>query len=317
MRTVPAPCALLLSVACLVSCADGGGAPIVGEGESPVVQTDEALTAPTHAAFASNFDGLGTPYGGCGVPQGALGTSNFVALNVQNTPHDYSQGLPRPVMNGEKRGEFDNGRNCGRWVRVTIGDNCTKNNSGKPGVKICEGGAVADGANGATLDLLVADSCQDNNAWCRDDRYHLDLSRASLGHFRKNGRNVGDLAATWGNRKISWNYVAAPSYRGDVEVGFGQGADPRYYLNVIVTNLPNGIRGVDRLVNGAWVAATMVGDLGQAYQLPNGPTPYEIRVRDADGKLVFGGRQYTFGFPASCGAKCTSAYTHAAVSVHP
>lgn len=40
-------------------------------------------------AMATHFDGLGAPYGGCGVPQGDLHYPYFVALNVQNTPNDY------------------------------------------------------------------------------------------------------------------------------------------------------------------------------------------------------------------------------------
>ena len=36
-------------------------------------------------ANATHFDGLGSPYGGCGLPQAELESPDFVALNVYNT----------------------------------------------------------------------------------------------------------------------------------------------------------------------------------------------------------------------------------------
>src|SRR5262245_41102504 len=42
------------------------------------------------------FDGLGQPYGGCGLPQANLDSQDFVALNVFNTPRDYTS-YPRPL----------------------------------------------------------------------------------------------------------------------------------------------------------------------------------------------------------------------------
>ena len=45
---------------------------------------------------ATYFSGLGSPYGGCGLPQADLDTQNFLALNVYNTP-DYYGGEPRPI----------------------------------------------------------------------------------------------------------------------------------------------------------------------------------------------------------------------------
>ena len=41
-------------------------------------------------ANATHFDGLGSPYGGCGLPQAELESPDFVALNVYNTPGDYT-----------------------------------------------------------------------------------------------------------------------------------------------------------------------------------------------------------------------------------
>jgi hypothetical protein len=53
--------------------------------------------------------------GGCGLPQSALDSQDFVALDVFNTPHDYGS-LPRPLPAGDPRiGMWNNGLNCGRW----------------------------------------------------------------------------------------------------------------------------------------------------------------------------------------------------------
>ena len=40
----------------------------------------------TYKDVSTHFDGLGTPYGGCGVPEGVLECPYFVALNVYDTP---------------------------------------------------------------------------------------------------------------------------------------------------------------------------------------------------------------------------------------
>ncbi len=43
----------------------------------------------------------------------------------------------------------------------------------------------------------------------------------------KNGAAVGDLEpAHWGgNRKVTWQFIPAPSYSGDIEIGFIQGSE--------------------------------------------------------------------------------------------
>ena len=46
------------------------------------------------------------------------------------------------------------------------------------------------------LDLVVADSCQDGNAWCRDDPYSLDQAEAALNsstEWRSRRRHEPDL----------------------------------------------------------------------------------------------------------------------------
>ena len=62
----------------------------------------------------------------------------------------------------------------------------------------------------------------------------------------------------------------------------------------------------------AWAPAAMVSDLGQQYTIgPNssGGSNYTIRVRDVDGKLVQGGRTYSFALPRSCSSGCPQPYT--------
>lgn len=262
---------------------------------------------------ATWFDNLGAPYGGCGLPQDQLETQNWIALNVFHTPGDYAM-YPRPMAADDpKVGMWDNGRNCGRWVRVTIDDYCTGLNDGAPGQAFCRNGAwVQDEYNGATLDMLVADSCGDPNAWCRDDPYHLDLAHQSLNRFVKDGAPVGDLDPDhWGNRHVTWEFIEAPDYTGDIEIGFIQGSE-KWWAGVSINHLPNGIHGVEHLADGAWVTTPMNTDMGQSFLVKPttaGGTDYRIRVKDVTDAYVFGGREYSFSLPTSCGGKCSAPRT--------
>jgi hypothetical protein len=263
------------------------------------------------------FAGLGSPYGGCGLPQADLDSQNFVALNVQNSPGVYSN-LPRPIpaADASEIGMFDNGLNCGRWVQVTIGDNCDGTNGGAAGQPFCTPGSlVSDQFNGATLDFVVADSCDDDNAWCKDDPYHIDLAQGSLNQFVLSGQPVGDMYPNnWNNRQVSWQFIPAPSYTGNISIGFIQSAQP-YWPAVAISHLPNGIHGVQYYANGSWVSATMDSDMGDDYII--GPTTgtgtngtnYEIQVTDADGNLVNNGEVYSFSLPPGCTDGCPTAYT--------
>jgi hypothetical protein len=272
--------------------------------------------SPSVTGNATWFYALGGPYGGCGMTQDALETKHFVALNVYDLPGDYSTFYNRPMAPSlaDKMGLWNNGHNCGRWVRVTIDDYCTGDNDGAPNKEFCRQGSwVADGYNGATLDMIVADSCGDGNAWCRDDPYHLDLSRHSLNVFEREGRPVGDMDPDhWNNRRITWHFIPAPDYTGDIQIGFLQGAQT-YWGAIAVSRLPNGVHGVEHYADGAWEPALMNGDMGQAYlvkPLVAGGTDFAIRVRDADDALVNDGRVYTFSLPASCASTgCQGAYT--------
>src|SRR5262245_15666637 len=260
------------------------------------------------------FDALGAPYGGCGLPQANLDSQNFIALNVFDTPGDYNF-YPRPLTgaNLSKRGMWNNGQNCGRWVRVTVGDFCTGVNDGAPGQAFCRNGSyVADAYNGATLDMIVADSCGDSNAWCRDDPYHIDLAHASLNKFLRNGTPVADMdPGHFNNRHMSWQFISAPNYSGDINIGFLNGAQV-WWPAISVSHLANGIHGVEYLQGGTWVTAQMNSDMGQSYIIggtTQGTNAFQIRVRDAADQLINGGRVYSFAIPSSCGNSCPVPYT--------
>jgi len=82
---------------------------------------------------------LGSPYGGCGVPESEYSGIPYVALNVQKLiSGNYYSNLARPITSVANIGEFNNGRNCGRWLKVTIGRYCKNGvNSGSPGTSFC------------------------------------------------------------------------------------------------------------------------------------------------------------------------------------
>jgi hypothetical protein len=283
----------------------------------PASAIDVSGTSSPVTGNATWFTGLGSPYGGCGLPQSALDSQNFLALNVQNSPGVYTN-LPRPIptVDASEIGMFDNGLNCGRWVQVTIGNYCTGTNDGAPNQPFCRNGSwVADQFNGATLDMIVGDSCDDGNAWCKDDPYHIDLAQASLNLFQLNGQPVGDMYPnSWNNRQVSWQFIAAPNYTGDIKIGAIQGAQT-YWPAIAISHLPNGIHGVQYLANGAWVSAPMDSDQGDDYII--GPTTgtgtagtqYQIRVTDASDALVNNGEVYSFSLPAGCTNGCSPAYT--------
>jgi len=250
------------------------------------------------------------------VPQANVDSQNFIALNVQNDPGNYTLELTRPISSqfAADIGLWNNGLNCGRWVHVVMGSNCNGMNDGNEDLSFCRGGLgwVPDQFNGADLDLVVADSCQDGNAWCRDDPYHIDQAQAALNNYVLNGSAVGDLyPGFWNNRQVTWYFEPAPNYTGDINIGFLNGANA-YWSAISITHLANGIHGVQYLQNGTWVTATMDADLGDDYIiLPTvaGGTQYEIQVFDVTNTLINSGRKYSFTYPSSCGAGCTPALT--------
>jgi hypothetical protein len=267
--------------------------------------------------MATHFDALGSPYGGCGVPQNLLETQNFLALNAFNSPGNYST-FPLPDTSGPDTvyvGEFANGNNCGRWAEVTIGPYCTGTNDGAQNQAFCRGTGAAwvdDQYSGAVLDMIVTDCCPDANAWCRDSRYHLDLATASLNTFVKNGTPVGDMNPNhWNNRKITWHYIEAPNYTGDVRIFFIKGAQI-YWPAILITHLRNGIHGVQQKVGTSWVTAKRNAAMGQSFILPSTSgttTAFTIRIIDASNMAINNSREYTISLPASCGSACVDAAT--------
>jgi hypothetical protein len=287
-------------------------------GQLPAYAIDPGGTPSPVTGNATWFTGLGSPYGGCGLPQSALDSQNFLALNVQNSPGNYTN-LPRPISaaNASEIGMFDNGLNCGRWVQVTIGNYCTGVNDGAPNEPFCRNGSwVSDQYNGATLDFVVADSCDDGNAWCKDDPYHVDLAQASLNNFVLNGQPVGNMYPNhWNNRQVTWQFISAPHYSGDINIGAIQGAQP-YWPAIAISHLANGIHAVQYFANSAWSNATMDSDQGDDYIIApttgagTAGSQYEIRVTDASGNLINNGEVYNFTLPAACLPNgCSAPYT--------
>jgi len=271
--------------------------------------------AQINTGYGTYYANLGTPYGGCGVPQDLLETPYYVALNMFHSPGNYGN-FTRPLKGTELQymGEFSNGANCGRWVKVDIGRFCQGINDGAQNQAFCRGAnakLVSDKHTDATMYLIVADGCPDANAWCRDDPYHLDIAGTSLNLFEKNGVQVNDMYPnTWNNREIDWEYVPAPNYKGDINIYFIKDAF-QYWPAIMINNLPNGIHSVEQKVGTNWVKAAMNADLGQSYILPNTTAPYRIRITDANDKLLNGGREYIFNIPGECGSKCSSPATKA------
>ncbi|MFG2196687.1 cellulose binding domain-containing protein [Streptomyces sp. NPDC048639] len=274
-----------------------------------------ASAAETYSGVGTHFDATGQDGGACGVPPEQIESRNFVALNVWDTPGYFEYDLPRPVPpdRADIKGMWDNGRNCGRWVQIKLSDFCSVANGGQPGAGICTGGEWRpDEYNGATVNAVITDSCGDGNEWCRSSKYHLDLSRYSLGQFTQGGSPVGDLETMgkWNNRKIDWSFIPAPGHSGDIKLGFAKDAY-EYYSPVIITNLPNGIHGVQYHDGSSWKSAQTTGDSGQRYEIQPYSADrrdYRIRVIDADDQLLYGGREYAFSRPSGCD-RCTALYT--------
>lgn len=230
----------------------------------------------------THFAGMGSPTGGCGVPPGKAFDDNgkalpFVALNFNS--------------------EFASGSNCGRWVEIELGANCI--NAGNSQFSICNGGQfVRDGISGGKIYGYVMDSCDDNNFWCRTDRYHLDISRPYLSGL---GLTSGKK---WNGREIFWKYMTGtpPGWKmsqpkfmwksGSKWKANGKG----FYAAVVIYNTDNGIRSVEQMSGNKWVKLSPLQHLGNMwvlqrppdseYRSPSGGSgkSIKLRVTDAQGK---------------------------------
>lgn len=270
--------------------------------------------AQVYTGVATDFEALGSPYGGCGVPAELVDSDHFVALNVFNRPNTGAQDYTRPLKENDTvlMGQFANGMNCGRWVKVTIGADCIDGiNDGALNQEFCRGTNakwVDDQYSGAELYMVVTDACGDNNGWCRNSQFHLDLHTSSLNQFEKEGIPVGDMYPLhFNNRKITWEYTKAPRYKGDIKIYFMQGAE-QYWPAIMITNLENGITAMEQKINGVWQPVERNSDMGQAFILKPA-TEFSIRIKDITGKYINYGKEYTFDFPDQCKTKCTGAAT--------
>lgn len=310
-----------------------------------------ATTAPAlNEGMATYFLGVGYPYGACGVPDevaaheagldtlsGQGNPFDYVALNVYDTPRDYTPPGPRPLTGADtsRLGAYDNGRNCGRWLRLTLGDTCDGANDGAMNQDFCRGGTGwhPNQYTGSQAYAVVFDQCTDGNAWCRDSKWHLDLHVTLLSKLRKDGKLLPPLAVPvldangkpkadpnnpWAieyrvsgfeNPKVSWEYVTAPNYQGEPRYWFSLDSKI-WYMRLIVTHLPDGIHGLEQLVDGIWKPARMEGDAGQMWILPDPSVKsFTVRIRDAHDSLVMGGRTWSFDYPAACGTSCAKPAT--------
>jgi hypothetical protein len=312
-------------------------------------------TAEPFEGMATHFLGIGYPYGACGVSDevaaleaamdtasGQADATDYVALNVYDTPGDYqSPGTlgRRPLTGADTAlmGMYRNGLNCGRWIKLTLGDTCDGVNDGAMNQPFCRGGTGwhPNAYTGSGLHAIVFDQCTDGNAWCRDSKYHVDLHTSILSHLRKDGQILPPLAklvldadgnpkadpnnpyareyvvAGFENPKISWEFAKAPNYQGEPRFWFSLDAK-LYYMRMMVTHLPNGIHGVEQWTGGAWKKATMDGEAGQLWNLPDPSTKtIKLRLIDADDQLVMAGRTWTMDYPAACGTSCSKPATAA------
>jgi hypothetical protein len=85
------------------------------------------------------FGGMGTPYGGCGVP-------------ASKAVDDLGNPLPFVALNTNSM--FSGGTNCGRWVKITLKENCV--GAGNDQWKPCVGGGMSLFQN--TFAIITASS---------------------------------------------------------------------------------------------------------------------------------------------------------------
>lgn len=257
-----------------------------------------------HGTIFSTFGGGG---GACGISEEIIaketgGRLAWVALNVFNTP-DYTVDrladrfdphlITRPVQNPMERGLYENGNHCGRWIRA----------------KFQVGGSTY------TSTFVVADSCGDGNEWCRSSPGHVDLSvyevarlatpeRAdcySLEEARAN-QGWGCYGLEWPNADVEWEFIESPNPPDNIFFHWFINANPQWHA-VTVSNLKNGISGLQYNKDGVWQDLKMDSDAGQRFALPWGVDTYQLRVKDRNGKLY--PHTYTMTFPTEeCTPSC-------------
>jgi len=108
----------------------------------------------------------------------------------------------------------------------------------------------------------VADSCQDQNKWCRDDTYHLDLREYSVDNFISptTGKAVSGLKNKWNNREITWQYVSSP--KGNSMKFYFMKDAFKWWPAILITGMSNGISKVTRSMGSTWTEAYRYSDMG-------------------------------------------------------
>lgn len=173
----------------------------------------------------------------CGIPGKIVPTKFIASIARQKTTED----LKYPISD-DKVGIYNNGKNCGRWVKVTLGNQCEEKNWGS-GCKE----EYKDEYSGKSFYAMVVDSCNANEAFCGTDPNALSVSADAL-------KQVGDgVVNPWNNREVKWEFVDNPN-SGPVQFYFGAGANI-WWMPFYAVNLPRGISKIQRFFNGAWVDA--------------------------------------------------------------
>lgn len=203
---------------------------------------------------------------------------------VQNTelnaPH---LTRPTPLDQSDEMGMWYNGRHCGRWLEITLKEDClslgltssappevcgvnpwVENPLDQPlykedelsGRKLYAASDIKlnswisymyailmelEDSDGVELQV-VADSCQDGNFWCRNDRFHLDFQRALVEEFCGQGPNI----TCFNSRRLSWRLLDdVPMDSGfalyqDIRFHWFCSSNFPWWSSLIVHNLRNG-----------------------------------------------------------------------------
>lgn len=283
-----------------------------------LANTEEART---YQGYGTDFEKLGEPYGGCGVPEALLFDDQgkklpYIALNVQNTPIAESI-LSRPIQDPSKVGLWNNGKNCGRWIEITVGNDCRNASQQAHEGKICvqsngESGPqfynTQDELNGKMLYGIIADSCQDPNYWCRDSQGHVDISTHELLERLK---DWGADRTKWNNRQVTWKFIKQPPTQFTLKnpkFAWAQNAMP-YWPALVIYNVSNGLSRVEIKANDTWIPAKMNSDMGQLWILGSKDNSvqtaagYEFTFRfyDLDENML---GPYTAILPTDCEKGC-------------
>ena len=235
---------------------------------------------------ATYFDGLGTPVRRLRTAAGEAGHAGL--RRAQRLQHTRRLRLLPPAAAGAnvgKIGMWNNGLNCGRWVQVDDRRLLHRHQRRR--------------AEPAVLPqrLLGRRRVQRRHADHARRRQLRRLQRLvprrplppgpvqGLAQPVREGRRPGrrPVPDHWNNRHVSWSFIPAPDYSGDIKIGFLQGAQ-RWWPAISVSHLANGIHGVEyfaerRLADGA--DEQRHGPVLHHRRDGLRPSSFTIRVRDA------------------------------------